>query len=265
VAAACGASASGHHLSPSLLQSSATLTARHERARVLHTVPHVRQAFNWDCGLACVCMVLRHFGRRDADLYSLRQLCPTTSIWTVDLAFLLKTHGVPVSFWTVTLGANPDFENESFYRENMAEDCERVNRLFLRAKAEGIRIEHASVSADALLERMVSGRYVFIVLVDKRRLTWYRSKGANAGRQAGGGVGAAAGGASASNSGYTGHYVVVCGYEDGLYVVRDPASTAPESVRVPPEALESARKCFGTDEDILLIESPAQTRKENAR
>ena len=41
-------------------------------------VPHVRQHFNWDCGLACVLMILRALGVRGVDFASLRRLCPTT-------------------------------------------------------------------------------------------------------------------------------------------------------------------------------------------
>ena len=41
-------------------------------------VPHVRQHFNWDCGLACVLMVLRAMGARGVDFDSLRRLCSTT-------------------------------------------------------------------------------------------------------------------------------------------------------------------------------------------
>ena len=43
-------------------------------------VPHVRQAFNWDCGLACVLMVLQAAAPKAAgmDLATLRQYCPTT-------------------------------------------------------------------------------------------------------------------------------------------------------------------------------------------
>jgi hypothetical protein len=38
------------------------------------------------------------------------------SIWTVDLAYLLNKFSVSFSFCTVTLGANPQYSAESFYR-----------------------------------------------------------------------------------------------------------------------------------------------------
>ena len=55
-------------------------------------------------------------------------------------------------------------------------------------------------------------------------------------------------------SGYTGHYVLVCGYDGGRgdFVVRDPASSR-QTLYVPAASFEDARKSFGTDEDLLLV------------
>ena len=66
-----------------------------------------------DCGLACVLMVLRALGATQCDLLTMRLLCQTTSVWTIDLAHLLRRFGVEVTFCTVTLGANPDFVHEA--------------------------------------------------------------------------------------------------------------------------------------------------------
>lgn len=38
------------------------------------------------------------------------------SIWTVDLAYLLHEYSVNFSFFTVTLGANPEYSTEAFYK-----------------------------------------------------------------------------------------------------------------------------------------------------
>jgi len=57
-------------------------------------------------------MILRALGAKQCDLPALRSLCPTTSIWTIDLAHLLRRFGLDVTFCTVTLGANPDFAQE---------------------------------------------------------------------------------------------------------------------------------------------------------
>ena len=112
-------------------------------------VPHTRQTYNWDCGLACVAMALNSMGEEtttatvrtddddddvdddfasvDAiaaatDLRVLRRLCRTTSIWTVDLAHLLRRFGADVTFATVTIGANPAYASESFYSDTLRED-----------------------------------------------------------------------------------------------------------------------------------------------
>ena len=41
-------------------------------------VPHIHQAFNWDCGLACALMALQGLGATQKDLTTLRSLCCTT-------------------------------------------------------------------------------------------------------------------------------------------------------------------------------------------
>lgn len=57
-----------------------------------------------------------------------------------------------------------------------------------------------------------------------------------------------------ANSGYTGHYILICGYseEQHSFVVQDPASSRP-ALMVPEASLDYARKTFGTDEDLLII------------
>ena len=110
--------------------------------------------------MACVLMILGGLGARRCDLRVMRRLCPTTSIWTVDLAHLLRRFGVDVTFCTITLGANPDFASEararsayarpkavhshasqSFYVDTMEEDGRRVERLFRDAASLGIAIQ----------------------------------------------------------------------------------------------------------------------------
>lgn len=52
------------------------------------------------------------------------------SVWTIDLAHLLRKFCLDVTFTTLTLGANPQYSTESFYMEHLQEDAERVNQLF---------------------------------------------------------------------------------------------------------------------------------------
>lgn len=51
------------------------------------------------------------------------------SVWTVDLAHLLRKFGLNVKYTTLTFGINPGFFLEAFY-EQMKEDDYRVQRLF---------------------------------------------------------------------------------------------------------------------------------------
>lgn len=205
-------------------------------------VPHVQQLCNWDCGLACVLMVLNTLGIQGHDIKSLGQLCCTSSIWTVDLAHLLRLFGVDVVFLTVTIGANPSFAVETFYKENMEEDGERVNKLFEKAPLVGIQVQWRSFSSQELAMIILSGRYLAIALLDKRKLSypWLEELCLSD--------------CCGIISEYTGHYVVICGYDMDTdeFEIRDPASSS-EHVKISSNSLDEARKSFGTDEDILVV------------
>lgn len=51
------------------------------------------------------------------------------SIWTVDLAHLLRNFGLEVQYTTLTIGTNPGFSGEAFYGQ-MQDDAVRVDGLF---------------------------------------------------------------------------------------------------------------------------------------
>ncbi|KAK9916795.1 hypothetical protein WJX75_007133 [Coccomyxa subellipsoidea] len=244
-----------HACRDSLLRAEALIQLGLLPKPLSHTqrVPHVRQVYNWDCGLACVLMVLRAAGIHSEDFSSLRTLCSVTSIWTVDLAYLLRRFGLDVEFTTITIGANPDYAKESFYREHMAEDGSRVERLFQEAAAAGITVTHRSVSCAELKERMLTGAAIIIALVDKTRLAGH-SVPAAAVPSITPGLASRLGLAPS----YTGHYIVICAYDPDTdrFMLQDPASTA-EMNSVPSCSLEAARHAYGTDEDLLLITVPS--------
>ena len=52
------------------------------------------------------------------------------SVWTVDLAHLMRHFGLDVTLATTMVGANPGYFHEGFYMENMEEDQCRVTQLF---------------------------------------------------------------------------------------------------------------------------------------
>jgi len=218
-------------------ENDATLTRSH-----FVEVPLVNQEHAWDCGLACILMVLRTLGINNSNIQELEELCCTTSIWTVDLAYLLHKFSVSFSYFTVTVGANPNFSMETFYKEQLANDVMRVNMLFHKALEAGITIQCRSISGEEISGLILSGNYIAIALVDHYRLSqsWIED--------------VCVSGFYSGNSSYTGHYVVICGYdaETDEFEIRDPAS-ARKHEKVTSKRLEEARKSFGTDEDLLLI------------
>lgn len=205
-------------------------------------VPHIKQLRTWDCGLACVLMVMRTLGIKNYDLQELGELCCTTSIWTVDLAYLLQKLSISFSYFTVTLGANPDFSVETFYKEQLPNDIVRVDMLFRGSPEAGINIECRSVNEKEIALLILSGKYVAIALVDQYKLRPSWAEDVYIPHFYSG------------SAGYTGHYVVICGYDalSDAFEIRDPASSRQQE-RITSRCLAEARKSFGTDEDILLI------------
>ncbi|KAL1526872.1 hypothetical protein AB1Y20_015563 [Prymnesium parvum] len=223
-------------------------------------VQHVQQAFNWDCGLACTEMVLRALGvsKADCSLEKLQKFVPSTSVWTIDLAYALAGFGIKFRFLTTTLGVDPTYESEPFYRTTLDSDMLRVNKLFAEAGRRNLSIERRSITSEALKELMRPNDHLVMALVDKSQL--YRAPPVSF-------SGMVESCIAHCCTGYVGHYVLITGYntdQKGYYVM-DPAKT-PEPLFVSCEALDVARKTHGTDEDLLLIpwdQQPKQIATSN--
>ncbi|XP_006157229.1 protein GUCD1 isoform X4 [Tupaia chinensis] len=106
-------------------------------------VPIIQQLYHWDCGLACSRMVLRYLGQLDDGEFenALQELRLTRSIWTIDLAYLMRHFGVRHRFCTQTLGVDKGYKNQSFYRKHFDTEETRVNELFAQAKACKVLVE----------------------------------------------------------------------------------------------------------------------------
>jgi hypothetical protein len=298
---------------PLTLRKNRSLEQTSQMRGVLNT-PHVRQTHSWDCGLACVLMVLRaltcpgHGGGGNgggtrggyeasngdgligggldgvsnrhrhprktpkpiprshkvhkATLGTMRTMCSTQSVWTVDLAHLLSEFNVvDVVFYTITIGANPEFKDQTFYKETLGDDSSRVNSLFQTAGANGILVEKREVAIADIKAWSASGTWLLIVLVDKRKLHVKRHRDESEKE-----TNVVFGGSelrsslpeadevTSTGTAYTGHYVVVMGYDDttGTFELRDPAVSLQKSI-VRSVDLDLARRSFGTDQDLLLV------------
>ncbi|EHB04740.1 hypothetical protein GW7_18909 [Heterocephalus glaber] len=130
-------------------------------------VPIIQQLYHWDCGLACSRMVLRYLGQLDDGEFenALQELRLTRSIWTIDLAYLMRHFGVRHRFCTQTLGVDKGYKNQSFYRKHFDTEETRVNQLFAQAKACKVLVEKCTVSIQDIQVHLAQG-HVAIVLVN---------------------------------------------------------------------------------------------------
>ena len=67
----------------------------------------VGQAFDWDCGVACVAMAL-DLNQECMDV--LREEVGTRSVWSVDLALLLHQRGVRCTLWSKALEVDSSYQ-----------------------------------------------------------------------------------------------------------------------------------------------------------
>ena len=127
-------------------------------------ITHIAQAYSWDCGAACIAMLLSALNRPQS-LFHLHSLLPA-SIWTIDLAYLLRHFNIPdFTYYTSYVGVNWTYKDKSFY-QHLSSDQIRVHSLFAQAPEKEIRIRPVRVDMDDLLAFLESGEYCVVTLVD---------------------------------------------------------------------------------------------------
>ncbi|XP_042684645.1 protein GUCD1 isoform X1 [Centrocercus urophasianus] len=214
-------------------------------------VPVIQQLYHWDCGLACSRMVLQYLDHLDNDEFqkAIQELRLTKSIWTIDLAYLMRHFGVKHKFCTQTLGVDKGYKNQSFYRKHFDTEENRVNQLFAQAKASKVQVEKCTVTVQDIQKHLSQG-HVAIVLVNAVLLLCDLCSSPvkyccflPIGQKC-----------FCRNPDYQGHFIVLCGYNtaSGSIYYNNPAyadRTCCTSIR----NFEEARRSYGTDEDILFI------------
>ena len=88
--------------------------------------PHT-QLSTWDCGLACLQMVLNAVHRPQSRQALLTAL-DTRSVWTIDLALALADSGIRFLFCTRTIEVSADFSAIDYYTKDFEADSRRVVR-----------------------------------------------------------------------------------------------------------------------------------------
>ncbi|KAK3750065.1 hypothetical protein RRG08_018362 [Elysia crispata] len=218
-----------------------------EDYHIVH-VPGVHQCYSWDCGLACVSMVLRALGESPSEVYTkdLDAMECGESIWTIDLAYILRRHNIPLEFYTITLGVNSDHSKKPFYQSHFNRDESRVNLLFQKSTQQGICVQERSLTIEELLNHVQQDSPA-IVLVNQSYLHCLSCADSKA-RKCWDCL-------TLCQKPYCGHFVVLCGFDrtKDLVFYRDPDSNCPEVCQIHTKAFDKARFSDGTDEDVIII------------
>ncbi|XP_059141692.1 protein GUCD1-like [Physella acuta] len=231
----------------SLSEEKKELNSLKPKEKHVVSVPFVNQCYSWDCGLACVSMILRMFNEPCDDVYTkdLDSLQCGESIWTIDLAYILMRHNVHSCLYTITLGVNGDHCKKSFYRSSFSVDEVRVKNMFDSAAQNGVLVEKKCLSLDDLIQHLQNNNPL-IVLVDwtLMKCLWCESKL----RKCWSCV-------TCNKGPYQGHFIVVCGYDThkALIFYKNPDSHFHDTCCIHMEEFDRARKSDGTDEDTLYI------------
>jgi len=239
--------------------------------------PHLRQRYDWDCGLVCCQMCLKWVNKAQS-FAAITSRCTTQSTWSIDLAYLLHGYGIDARYFTITWGADDSYQAIDYYKENLVHDKARVNSLFQRASEIGLHVEMRSVEMDQIIEALKKETCVTIVLVDTQRFEEGCAAVAERRRKQGRGATLESEEAAALqrlphslpptgiDRGFVGHYVVLVAYREDqdVFEISDPGVAAERRV-IDRVALELARKRHGTDEDLLVIDvAPLIARAEAA-
>ncbi|XP_045613541.2 protein GUCD1 [Procambarus clarkii] len=214
--------------------------------QVLLNIDHVQQKHTWDCGLACIMMILtpQNRNRFSARLY---QICQEEgfekSTWSIDLAYLLQRFGVKHRYMTVTLGVDPGFSTESFYDKVLSKDAQRVLDRFREASNQGVVVDQGAATLHSILSHLREEGPV-ILLTNAHLLTCIRCTKAMPHLRS----------CLPCSPPYQGHYILLIGFDmkkNHVYY-RNP-SFKNRICSITFSKLDEARQSYGTDEDVIFI------------
>lgn len=216
-------------------------------------LPHIKQRTDWDCGLACCLMVLQKIFGNKFDSAKYEKICATrnfgTSVWTIDIASIFTEFKLDYVFYTLTLGVDPSYEGNSFYKRTFNVDEMRVNSLFTVAPYLGLKVEKRSISLEEIISKLIKG-YIAIVLVNSNALVcnWCEVFTPNKLRIFADCL------CPSPPREYCGHYIVLCGFDaDKRSVYYKNPSFNENLCCTKFDMFESARHSYGTDDDIIFI------------
>jgi len=198
--------------------------------------------------------VLKYFGKNThGELLSyLEKQDLRTSIWTIDLAYMLNYFDIENHMSTITLGVDENYENVDFYSANLTDDNARVSRLFRESKTHNVNVTKESINMERIVTHLESQQPI-IILVDWRKLFCLYCD--NIIQEESDSVLSDNG--LSSNKRYQGHFICLTGVDrvnNRIFFANPSAKTPICACHL--SDLEVARKSYGTDEDIIFITQP---------
>ena len=243
-----------------------------KNANASRQIRHIHQAGTWDCGLACLQMVIYWLDHNSKHAKSpdnqekhrkwMMDFVETKSLWTIDLVILLQhmlqeaSSSSTYVFCSSNFGVDESYTNLHYYRDAFSADEIRVRKLFNIAEKQNVplmQVHHMSLNV--LISLVSRENVVAIVLVDNNIFTQQDKN-------------------QPEDSSYSGHYVVLVGIstdkndvqmskmnsqtEDDTelnnycLVIKNPG-VYKEIQFVTPTLFEKSWRAKGTDEDVILI------------
>lgn len=202
---------------------------------------YVKQRDTWDCGLACIKMVIKWNNINvDDDISVLSSDTISTynsPLWTIDLYCYLRSHNYDAIMYTKTTDIDDiiAFHKGLDWYDEGVNDMIRINGNFMLAKNNNWMIIQDAFHIDnVFIDCLISDNAVAIVLVDSSTINSSAISDRNDTR-------------------YTGHYILVIAFDqDSLEAIYlDPAKDDLRQ-RVHVDVLNKARNHVGTDNDVIV-------------
>ena len=242
-------------------------------------IRHIRQADTWDCGLACMQMIIQwlcnisHASTEELETQRIwmADFVKAKSLWTIDLVILLQNMRNNLNCSTTTylfcsnqFGINESYTNFHYYKDAFSNDEVRVKRLFNMAYQLNLPLlQVGRMSMNIFIELVSRENIVAIVLLDNSIYNQQHSSSSCIEPTTK---------SSGQSDSYSGHYVVVCGVSrdesdiaianvnsqngaDGYnycLVIKNPGVWK-DTEFVSPALFEKSWRAKGTDEDIVFV------------
>jgi hypothetical protein len=203
------------------------------------SIHHVHQIETWDCGIACLLMVMTFLNviqNIEEERLFMFQAVATQSIWSIDLVNIIeiyKKRNVHISYLycSMTLQVDESHQALAFYEQAFPVDQIRVKHLLHQAQEHQWHILEIELSISHVLEMLRRPNCIAIALIDNSILM-RRVYGAQ----------------------FSGHYIVLSGIResDGTLQIHNPTSRNNFDY-ISLQVFQQAWMAKGTDRDVIFI------------